>query len=103
MNHETEAQLRNEATRGMQANDLLEHELLVEAFEVIQSRLTSEWADSPVRDTEGRERIWLMMKLLSNLKEHIRAVAETGKLASIQLERELSMVQKVKAQVSEWL
>ena len=53
MKPETEAQLRSEATRGMEANDLLSNTLLVEAFTVLDERLTVEWANSPARDTEG--------------------------------------------------
>lgn len=103
MTPENEAQLRAEASRGMAANELLSNELLVEAITTIDDRLTQEWANSPVRDTEGRERIWLMKKLLQNLSGHIRDVAETGKLASIQLERERTLAQKLKSQLNEWM
>ena len=57
MNINTESQLRTEAGRGNHAIELLQDELLVEAFSVLNDRLTKEWADSPARDTEGRERI----------------------------------------------
>ena len=103
MKPETEAQLRSEATRGMEANDLLSNTLLVEAFTVLDERLTVEWANSPARDTEGRERLWMMHKLLLSLRGHISEIAQTGKLASIQLEQERTLAQKIKNQVNEWL
>lgn len=103
MNHETEAQLRSEASRGMRANELFQDELIVEAFTTLENRLMQEWADSPVRDQEGRERLWLMLKLLKNVGGHLKEIAQTGKLAAIQLEQERTIAQRLKSQVSEWL
>ena len=96
MSPNTESQLRNEATRGMAANELIANELLIEAFAKIDARIMQEWADSPARDTTGRENLWTMKKLLSNLSAHIAEVATTGKLASLQLEQERTLVQKAK-------
>ena len=71
-------------------------ELIVEAFDILNTRLTDEWASSPVRDTEGRERIWLMKKLLKNVGDHLNEIAQTGKMASIQLEQERTIAQRAK-------
>ena len=101
MTPQTEAQLRNEATRGQRANELMADELIVEAFELLQDRLTQEWANSPVRDSEARERIWLMQKLLKNVGDHLSEIAQTGKLASLQLEQEKTILQKAKQWASE--
>ena len=101
MNHQTEAQLRSEATRGSRANELMNDELMLEAFTTLDNRLTKEWADSPVRDTEGRERIWLMQKLLKNVDAHLREIATTGRMANLQLEQERSLLQKAKQWSSE--
>jgi hypothetical protein len=92
----TEVRLRNEAARGVRANEIVQDELFVEAFALLNDRLTTEWAESPVRDTEGRERIWLMQKLLKNVGDHLKEIAQTGKLANLQLEQERTMVQKAK-------
>ena len=96
MTPQTESQLRSEATRGQRANELMADDLIVEAFTLLNDRLTKEWADSPVRDSEGRERIWLMQKLLKNVGDHINEIAQTGKLASLQLEQERTLVQRAK-------
>lgn len=95
-NLENEPQLRSEAARGQRAAELLADPLLIEAFALLDERFNQQWADSPARDTEGRERIWLMKKLLKNVGEHLAEVATTGKLASIQLERHRTMLQKAK-------
>ena len=101
MKNETEAQLRSEATRGFRANELMNDELMLEAFSTLDKRLTQEWADSPVRDTEGRERIWLMQKLLKNVDAHLREIATTGRMANLQLEQERTLLQKAKQWANE--
>ena len=103
MKPENEAQLRSEATRGMEAIELMSNELLVEAFTTLDARLTQEWSNSPARDSEGRERIWLMQKLLKNVVDHLKEIAQTGKLASLQLEQERTMAQRAKALLDEYL
>ena len=96
MNSLEEGRLRNEATRGQRAVELMADELIVEAFDILNTRLNDEWASSPVRDTEGRERIWLMKKLLKNVGDHLNEIAQTGKMASIQLEQERTIAQRAK-------
>lgn len=97
MTPQTESQLRSEASRGNRAIELMSDELVIEAFDTLNERLTNEWANSPVRDTEGRERIWLMKRLLKNVGDHLSEVMTTGKLASLQLEQERTITQKAKA------
>lgn len=96
MNTNEESRLRTEATRGQRAAELINDPLMQEAFAVLQERFQTEWADSPARDTEGRERIWLMQKLLKNVAAHLAEVATTGQLASIQLEQRRTAMQKAK-------
>lgn len=96
MNPAEQAQLRGEATRGQRALELMADDLMVEAFGILNTRLTEEWASSPVRDTAGREQIWLMQKLLKSVEGHLSEIAQTGKLAALQLEQERTRLQRVK-------
>lgn len=99
MNINEESKLRTESLRGQRAAELMEDPLMVEAFTILQERFQTEWVNSPARDTEGRERLWLMQKLLTNLKGHIEEIMRTGQMASIQLEQHRTRTQKAK----EWL
>jgi preprotein translocase subunit SecD len=101
MNIHEEAKLKTEVARAEKANELLSDEIMVEAFTVLNRRFTEEWANSPVRDSEGRERIWLMQKLLKSVEDHLREIAQTGKLASLQLHQHQTMLQKAKAAMRE--
>jgi len=72
--------------RGRQAQELLEHPLLIEAFEALESEVLSAWKASPARDVEGREKLWLMLSLCEKVKNQITSVVNTGKIAQKELE-----------------
>lgn len=74
-----------EARRGEEARQLLEHPLLIEAFEVIEKEVTEQWQTSPARDVEGREKLWLSLKLLQRVRKQLEHVIETGQVAKATL------------------
>jgi hypothetical protein len=103
MNIAEESKLRDEASRGLRAQALIDDELLREAFQMLRTRYTNEWAESPARDSEGREKLWLMLKLLSAVDAHLSEVLTTGKLAATQLEQERTRLQRTKDWMKEVL
>ena len=76
-----------EQQRGHRAKQILEDEIFVEAIQKVSAELDQEWINSPVRDTEGRERIYMMKKMLNVLLVQLQSVMETGKLASKQINK----------------
>lgn len=85
MTDQTELEIR----RGEHAATLLNDELLTEAFAFIAQELTNQWQNSPARDNEGREKLWLSLKLLSKVRGHLTSVLETGKFAKLSLAQEI--------------
>lgn len=77
--------LETESRRGEQARCLLDDPLLREAFAAIEDGLQSAWRATEEVDTAGRERLWLMLRLLSRLRGHLSEVIETGRLANAQM------------------
>lgn len=77
--------LEDEVVAGRQAEYLLEHPAYLQAFAALRTEITQQWASSPSRDAEGRERLWMMLKLLDRIEGHIKSVAETGKMAKAQI------------------
>lgn len=77
--------LEGERKRGHDAQSLLDHPLWAEARALIRKRLMDEWKASPVRDSEARERIWMMCRIADLYEDHIKSFAETGRMASKQL------------------
>lgn len=96
MKPEQEHQLRTEMERSRQAQELIEHPLFREALDLYKARLAQEWESSPARDTEGRERIWLMNKVAGAVEKHLLEIMETGHLASLQMEQHRNWLQRVR-------
>lgn len=103
MNGNDEAKLRSEAARGQRAAELMSDELLSEAFSTLRDGFTKAWQNSPARDTEGREKIWLMLNCLSGVEGHLSTVMTTGKMAALQLEQERTRLQRAKEWIKEAL
>ncbi len=70
---------------GNQAKRILEDEIFTDAVKKIEDRLNQEWLASPLRDTEAREKIFLMRKMLETIINEITSVMDTGKLANKKL------------------
>ena len=79
--------LEKEKQRGQRAKAILEDEIFVEALQKVSAELDLEWINSPIRDTEGREKIYMMKKMLGILHVQLKSVMETGKLASKQINK----------------
>ena len=74
-----------EIKRGQQAKRILEDPIYIEALQKVSQELDQEWINSPIRDTEGREKIYMMRKMLGVLHVQLQSVMETGKLATKQI------------------
>lgn len=73
-----------EISRGHSAARLLGDPLIAEAFDLIRAEYISAWETAPVRDVEGRERIWAHLQALGKVKAHLETVVATGKMAEKQ-------------------
>ena len=76
-----------EIQRGQQAKRILDDPIYIEALQKVSQELDQEWINSPIRDTEGREKIYMMKKMLGILHVQIQSVMETGKLATKQVNK----------------
>lgn len=74
-----------EIQRAQEAERLLAHPLLIEAFETIEKEVIEKWKQSPARDGDGREKLWLTLKLLHRVRTHLESVVSSGKLAQMKL------------------
>ena len=78
-----------EIQRGERAAQLLQDELIVEALETIEREYTEQGKNSPVRDVEGREKLFLMVKTAKKFRAELESVMETGQLAKLSLAQRL--------------
>ncbi len=70
----------NEQKRSQQAKHILEHPLFIEAVNKIRSDLANEWLNSDVKNSEQRENIFIMRRMLELVVMQIQSVMETGKI-----------------------
>lgn len=80
--------LNKQISRGQRAKELLEDPLLQDSLKAIRNKLDTEWKNSPLRDVEGREKIFFLVKAIDELEAMLISELETGKLASEQLNQQ---------------
>jgi hypothetical protein len=80
-----EQDLRQTMARSERAQALLDDPLLVDAFAALEAKWLSAWRNSPSRDSDGREKIWLHLKALEELKGQLESVLTDGIVARDQL------------------
>ena len=72
--------------RGVKAERLLNDPMLAEGFDAVRGAILAKFEASPVRDTEGRERLFLMLKALNDVKGHLEQAVREGKFSHRLLE-----------------
>ena len=67
--------------REQRAKNLLSDPLYKEAIDHLGEELFNMWVNSDPEDTETREQIWISLKLLERVNQHLTSIVETGKMA----------------------
>tara|TARA_Y100001949_G_scaffold175757_1_gene186445 strand:- start:27 stop:314 length:288 start_codon:yes stop_codon:yes gene_type:complete len=75
-----------EISRGKNAERILNDKLFKESFTYLRELYLNEWENSPARDKEARESLWVAIKMLGTVEGHLQTVMQTGKLANRQIE-----------------
>jgi hypothetical protein len=70
--------------------------LVQEAFSILRDEYIKAWRSSPARDTEGREQLWLLLKVVDRVESHLRQAVESGKIAKQELVHRQSMVDRAR-------
>jgi hypothetical protein len=88
-----EGKARERLARGERAKALLRDEILTDAFTYLDEQFLQAWRQTPVNDTDARERLYYMSQALASVKGYIEGVVSDGKLAQATLD-ELSKRQQ---------
>jgi len=56
------------------------------AFEELRKAYSKAWENSDPRDTDGREKIWVAMTILSKIEGQLRTYVNNGKIAQKELD-----------------
>jgi hypothetical protein len=81
-----EASLNETATRGARAEELLDSELLAEAFTTLEANYISAWRATGLDDLTGREKLFLAINIVGKVRDHLASIVANGKLATAELQ-----------------
>ena len=81
---------------GQRAKEILDNEVFQKVFVDCRNEITDQWKNSPARDEQGREKLWLMLSLANKLESMIKTTLETGKLANLEMQHRQSVAERAK-------
>ncbi len=86
-----ENRLDRAAAKGIRAQELLDNELLTEAFKGLEDDYTAAWRATTIDDVAAREKLFLAINIVGKVRDHLAATVANGKLAQAEL-KELAQV-----------
>ncbi|KRQ11927.1 hypothetical protein AOQ73_05835 [Bradyrhizobium pachyrhizi] len=81
-----ENKLIRDAGNGVRARQLLEEELLVDAFKMLEDAYTLAWRNTKIDDHAGREKLFLAVNVVGKVRDHLQSAVINGKLAQAELD-----------------
>jgi len=81
-----ENKLIRDTSRAVRARELLENELLTEAFATLESAYVAAWRSSSVDNVDGREKVFLAINIIGKVREHLIRAVMDGKIAQAELD-----------------
>ncbi|MBA7464883.1 hypothetical protein ES703_43533 [subsurface metagenome] len=80
-----ESHLAAAGSRALRVQELLDNELLTEAFKALEDNYTSAWRSTAIEDVQGREKLFLAINIVGKVRDHLNAVVANGRLAQAEL------------------
>ena len=77
--------------RAAKAQNLMNDDLLKEAFAKLEADYLEFWKNTPVRDQDARERVFHAINVIGKVKQHLITVLSDGKMAQKELDDFLTM------------
>jgi len=73
--------------RGLRAEELLNNQLLKDAFAHLETEYLKAWKATKVRDTEAREKLWQAIQIVGIIQQHLKVFVRDGGIAAEDLRR----------------
>ena len=80
-----ESHLALASARALQAQELLDNELLTDAFKTLEDNYASAWRSTAIDDVQGREKLFLAINIVGKVRDHLNAAVANGRLARAEL------------------
>src|SRR5271166_5293227 len=87
----TEGRLHEAASKAARAQELLDNELLAQAFESLEKNYIAAWRVTTIDDAAGREKLFLAINIVGKVRDHLASIVANGRLAEAEL-KELAHV-----------
>lgn len=85
--------LQTDVRRGELARDVLDNEVYVEAYALIEQEITRAWRES--KDKDEREELHRALRSLSKVKTVLEGTMKSGEIAAEKLRIEQSRLQRI--------
>lgn len=86
-----EDKLTKATGRAVRAQNLIENELLAEAFDGLEAAYTLAWRSTFIQDVAAREKLFLAINVVGKVRQHLSNIVINGKVAAAEL-KELAEV-----------
>jgi hypothetical protein len=80
-----ESRLREATTRAVRAQELLDNDLLTEAFATLEKGYVAAWRATTIDDAASREKLFLAINIVGKVRDHLMGVIANGRLAQAEL------------------
>lgn len=80
-----EFKLGEAAAKAARAHELLDNELLAEAFDGLESAYTAAWRSTAIDDSGAREKLFLAINIVGKVRDHLTGIVTNGRLAQAEL------------------
>lgn len=80
-----EIKLGEAAAKAMRAQELLDNELLGDAFKSLEESYASAWRATAIDDVAAREKLFLAINIVGKVRDHLNSIVAGGKLAQAEL------------------
>lgn len=87
--------LKQEASRGVLAQQVMENPIFQEALMLIRADLMLKFERTKFKDSDERDEIWREMNTLANIEQKLKKTLENGKLC----QNELTVFQKTRRKI----
>lgn len=77
--------LTQATAKALRAQNLLDNDLLTEAFKGLEDSYTQAWRATMIDDVSAREKLFLAINVVGKVREHLAAIVSNGKLAAVEL------------------
>src|ERR1700754_3534381 len=80
-----EYKLHAASAKAARARNLLDNDLLTEAFKGLEDSYAAAWRATTIDDVSGREKLFLAANIVGKVRDHLTLIVTNGKLAQAEL------------------